>query len=327
MSSPMMRAIVVEDGGASLAWREVPRPEPGADEVLVRVHATALNRADLLQRAGKYPVPTGASSILGLEMAGEVAELGHDVDGVYVGDRVCALLDGGGYAEYVCVPAGMLLHLPEHIGMSEAAAIPEVFYTAYLNLYLEAQLAPGESALVHAGSSGVGTAAIQLCRLFGNRVFVTTSSAKVAELERLEPTRIIDRERERFVDIVREAGGVDVILDPVGASYLADNLEVLRKRGRLVLIGLLGGASAELSLGRLLLNRLRVIGSVLRSRSRSEKLEITRRFEERVWPALCDGRLSAVIDSEYSIVEADAAHAHMRSNTAVGKIVLNVPRD
>ncbi|TXD37888.1 NAD(P)H-quinone oxidoreductase [Lujinxingia vulgaris] len=324
-----MNAIAVDTSADSpqLIWTEHPRPRPAAGEVLIKVHATAVNRADLLQARGRYPVPTGASTIMGLEAAGEVVELGEGVEGVDVGDRVCALLTGGGYAEYVTSPASLLLSLPHNLSMDEAAALPEVFYTAFLNLYLEGDLKPGERAMIHAAASGVGTAALQLCALTGNPVIGTASASKLDTILKLGAERAIDRRSENFADVVREwteGQGVDVILDPVGADYLDANLQSLATGGRLVIIGLLSGASAELSLGRLLMKRLQLKGSVLRSRTLAEKEAITRKFKARVWPHVLSGELRPIIEKILPIEEADEAHRLLATNQTTGKIVLSV---
>lgn len=325
----MMNAIVVDSSKDSprLIWQKHPRPTPGPGEVLIRVHATAVNRADLLQARGRYPVPPGASPIMGLEAAGEVAQLGEDVDGVKLGDRVCALLTGGGYAEYVTSPASLLLPLPESMTMEEAAAIPEVFYTAFLNLYLEGELKDDERALVHAAASGVGTAALQLCRLSGNPVIGTASASKLTTLRELGAERAIDRHSEDFAEVINEiteGHGVDVILDPVGADYLDANIQSLASGGRLILIGLLSGAAAELSLARLLMKRIQIKGSVLRSRTLAEKEHITREFKARVWPHVLSGELRPIIEKVFPIAQADHAHRLLATNETTGKLVLRV---
>lgn len=325
-----MKAIVVaQDGRQSLRWQEVPQPEALPGEVLINARATAVNRADLLQRKGRYAPPPGASELLGLEVAGEVVNCGERVSGWSVGDRVCALLPGGGYAQYVTCPAELLLRVPGNISFAEAAALPEALYTAYLNLYAEARLRPGEHALIHAGASGIGTVAIQLCAALGSPVYATASASKLPRLLQLGATAVFDREQDDFVAGVKaltEGRGVDAILDPVGGSYLARNLAALRVGGRLVVIGLLGGAKAELPLGDLLTRRLRIIGSVLRGRSVEEKAELTRELERRVWPLVASGKLRAVIDRVFTITEAEAAHTLLQSNETTGKLVLMIPR-
>lgn len=324
-----MKAIHVEDDdNRSLVWRRAPDPDIADEDVLVRVRSTAVNRADLLQRRGGYPPPEGASTILGLEIAGTIERVGSDVDGWTPGDRVCALLPGGGYAEYAAVPAPMLLDVPDALDLVDAAGIPEVFYTAYLNLRLEAEHDDGESVLIHAGASGVGSAAIQLCHLFDAPVYSTASAGKLDLLRRLGVEEAIDRRDEDFVEIVREATdgrGVDVVLDPVTGDYLPRDIRVLAPQGRLVVIGLLRGSSAELPLGRLLRDRLRVIGSVLRSRSLAEKIEITEAFRETVWPHFETGELHPVIDDRLPITEAERAHELIQSNRTAGKLILEIP--
>ena len=308
-------------------WGECPDPQPAPGEVLVRVHATALNRADLMQRAGHYPPPAGASEVLGLEMAGRIVGVGTAVAGWRVGQDVCALLPGGGYAALAAVPADMLMHMPPGWTYAQAAALPEAALTAFVNLYVEAALQPHETVLVHAGASGVGTAAIQLCKASGNPVFATAGSApKVAHCIAMGALQALDHHAVDFaVELLRAPGAVDVILDPVGADYFERNLQLLRLRGRLVMISTLSGAGAALDLRVLMGKRLRVIGSVLRSRALPEKVAITRAFVERFWPAVLDGSLLPVIDSEFEIADASAAHARMAANLNIGKIVLHLP--
>jgi putative PIG3 family NAD(P)H quinone oxidoreductase len=323
-----MKAITVRDDDAhSLAWETVPRPTHDSDEVVVRVRATAVNRADLLQRRGHYPPPDGASEILGLEASGVITETGDAVENWQVGDDVCALLPGGGYSEYVSVPADMLLPVPDGLDHTEAAGIPEVFYTAYLNIVLEADHSPGESVLIHAGASGVGTAAIQLCRLRDAPIFATASGGKLQVVRNLGADHAIDRHEESFpavVDEVTDGAGVDVILDPVGADYLDDNIQSLATGGRQVLIGLLGGATEELSLARLLQQRLRIIGSVLRSRPASDKIALTDRIRREVWPHFDSGELRPIIYRELPITRAEQAHELLEHNETIGKVILTV---
>lgn len=321
-----MKAIQIkENAERNMVLAEVPRPSPGPGEVLIKAVATAVNRADLLQRTGRYPVPEGASEILGLEVSGTIAEVGEGVQGWQRGDRVCCLLSGGGYAEYVVAPAPLLLAVPDEMDLVEAAGIPEVFFTAYLNVFLEANLAEGERVLVHAGASGVGSAAIQLCNLFDSPVYATASAAKLGFLRELGVEAAIDRHREDFAEQIKEltAGeGVDIILDPVGADYLQKNISVLKLRGRLVLIGLLSGANTELSLTPILMRRLRVIGSVLRSRTLAEKTEIAERFRQEIWPWFQRGELRPIIDRTLPIAQAEQAHAVLRNNENIGKVLL-----
>lgn len=320
-----MKAIQIE--GDRLVWQETDALLPGAGEVRIAAHATAINRADLVQRSGGYPPPPGASPILGLECAGEVVEVGEGVSRVVVGDKVCALLSGGGYAEEVVVPAGQVLKIPNGLSMVEAAALPEVFATAYLNLYMEASLQRGERAVIHAGASGVGTAAIQLCRALGNPCFVTLGGADKLEAAReLGADAGFNRHDGTFLEAVQAwaPDGVDVILDPVGAGYLGDNLTALGVDGRLVLIGLMGGAAADINLGLLLMKRLRVIGSTLRARSIAAKSAVMDELRTVVWPLIESGEIRPIIDSTFAITEADAAHQHVAANGTVGKVVLQI---
>lgn len=322
-----MKAILVDKQDFSLRWAETEKPSPGPGEVRIQVHATACNRADLLQRRGRYPVPQGASPIMGLDASGIIDAIGPGVEGWQIGDPVCALLAGGGYAQFVTSPASLLFPVPDHLSLPEAAAIPEIYITAFLNLFLEAELQPRESVLVHAGASGVGTAAIQLCRAFNSPVFATASQTKLEFLEKLGVAAAIDRENDDFSARVHELTdqeGTDVILDPVGADYLQRNIHLLRPRGRLVLIGLLGGSHTEISLARVLMRRLRIIGSVLRSRSLAEKTQIADAFRQKVWPLFQAGQLQPVIDQILPIQEVEKAHGLMAANKTIGKVVLLV---
>lgn len=325
-----MKAICVQTDSPdrTLVWQEVPDPACAADEVLVDVHATALNRADLMQRAGNYPPPPGASDIIGLEMAGTITELGADVRGWQVGDRVYALLSGGGYAERVSVPMRMLLPIPDQWSYAYAAAIPEVFLTAYLNLFLEAGLQTGETVLMHGGASGVGTAGIQMAHAAGCRVIVTAGTdGKTARCRALGAELAVNYRQEDFAARIRDhtqGEGVDVIMDMVGAPYLERNLGLLKVYGRLVIISLLGGARAEINLGQLMRPRLRLIGSVLRPRSVDEKTEIIRKFLAQFQSHLLDGSIQPIIDSVYPVTQANEAHAHMAANRNIGKIILQV---
>ena len=325
-----MKAIVIEVPGErpKLAWREVEDPAPAAGEVLIRVAATGINRADLMQCAGHYPPPPGASPYPGLECAGSVVAVGEDCRRVRVGDAVCALLSGGGYAELVAVPEGQVLRVPAGVSIEHAAGIPEVYATAYANLYMEANAKSGEVFLVHAGASGVGTAAIGLSRLMGNPCYVTAGGdEKVASCLALGASGACDRRTESFSEKVREwtqGRGVDVILDPVGASYLNDNLNSLAIDGRLVLIGLMDGHKIESSLVPVLRNRLRIIGSTLRNRSIGYKSQVMSELERATWPAFESGEIEVQIDRVYPIAEIESAHAHMRANANIGKIVLRI---
>jgi len=321
-----MKAVVVEQG--KLVLGTVPDVVPGVGEVLIRNRATAVNRADLAQRAGAYPPPPGASEILGLECAGEVVAVGEGVARYAVGDRVCALLAGGGYAELVNVPAGQALPIPRGLDFEQAAALPEVFATAYLNLFGEARLAVGESVLLHAGASGVGTAAIQLCRHNHSPCFVTVGSdAKLAQCIELGASGGANRHTDEFGDKVAEwtdGHGFDVILDPVGARYLEANLKGLAADGRLVIIGLMGGATAELPLGLMMMKRLRVIGSTLRARSIAAKSAVMDELQRVVWPLIEAGTVKPIVDTVVPLADAEAAHARVASDQTVGKVVMSV---
>lgn len=324
-----MRAIRVENrSDHRLVLADCADPQCGAGEVLVRVHATAVNRADLLQRRGLYPPPAGASDILGLEAAGEIVAVGSEVQEWRVGERVFCLLAGGGYAELVAVPQQMLLRMPTSWNFEQAAAVPEAFYTAFVNLFIEAKLRARELVLVHAGGSGVGTAAIQMARLAGALVLVTAGSeAKLEECRFLGANHAINYKQFDFADIVRKLtndSGVDVILDCIGAAYWSKNISLLRTRGRLVVIGLMGGAKTEIDLNLILRKRLRIIGSVLRSRSLSEKIALTQKFRAHVLPQLEQGILHPVIDKVFTLAEAEHAHAYVASNQNFGKVVLRV---
>ncbi len=326
MRHATMKAIRVEND--ALVWADAPAPPLGAGAVRIAVRATAVNRADLVQRAGGYPPPPGASDILGLECAGEVIEVGEGVTRVRAGDQVCALLAGGGYAEQVVVPAGQVLRVPAGFDPVRAAAIPEVFATAYLNLYMEAALAKRERVLVHAGASGVGTAAVQLCRSFHNPCLVTAGGQeKVERCVALGADGGTDRHAGDFEDTVKAwtgGAGVDVILDPVGAAYLEQNLRCLNTGGRLVLIGLMGGAQSDINLGLLLMKRLRLIGSTLRARPISEKAAVMDALRSRVWPLFEAGAIEPVIESVLPIQDAEQAHALVASNETVGKVVMTL---
>ncbi|MEE2890954.1 MAG: NAD(P)H-quinone oxidoreductase [Pseudomonadota bacterium] len=321
-----MKAIEIQ--GDRLAWTDVEAPTPGVGEILIRNHATAVNRADLVQRAGAYPPPPGASPILGLECAGVVEAVGEGVGRYAVGDEVCALLAGGGYAEYVVCPAGQALPIPAGVTMADAAALPEVFATAFLNLYMEAGAKVGERFLLHAGASGVGTAGIQLGRAFGNPVWVTAGSDdKIARCVELGAQAGHVRHAGSFVESVQawtDGAGMDVILDPVGGAYLGDNMASLAIDGRLVIIGLMGGAKAELPIGIAMVKRLRVIGSTLRARAVAAKAQVMDRLEQDVWPRIADGTIAPIVEARMPITEAEAAHALIASDATFGKVLLTL---
>ncbi|GAA5170759.1 MULTISPECIES: NAD(P)H-quinone oxidoreductase [Halomonadaceae] len=324
-----MFAIAIEDD-QTLTWqqRDAPRSE-SPHEVRIRVAWAGMNRADVMQRAGQYPPPPGASEILGLEISGTVIDAGPQVERLRPGDKVCALLAGGGYAEEVVVHQDQVLPLPQGFGLREAAALPEVYATAWLNLFMEGGLrhveGRPERVLLHAGASGVGTTAIQLCRAFGYPCLVTAGDdGKIARCRQLGADDGWNRHQGSFVETVKQWGGADVILDPVGASYLADNQQVLNLDGRLVLIGLMGGRYAELDMGRMLMKRQRLIGSTLRSKSPQAKGAILDSLHTHVWPRLASGELRALIDRDWPIQQAGEAMAYLESNTSFGKVLLSI---
>jgi putative PIG3 family NAD(P)H quinone oxidoreductase len=322
----LMRVISVSEIG-DLLWTEAPNLAPGPAEILIDVKATAINRADLMQRKGLYPPPPGAPQTMGLECAGVVAAVGRDVTHHQVGDRVCALLAGGGYAEQAVVDQGSALKMPENLSFEQAAAIPEVFATAWLNLFIEAGLQPGERVVLHAGASGVGTAAIQLCHAFGSESFVTAgSTSKIEACLKLGAKGGQNRREGGFIDALRALWpqGADVILDPVGASYLAENLEALTLNGRLVLIGLMGGSRSEIDLAKLMMKRLRVVGSTLRARPLEEKASIMAELGQYVWPKISQGEIVPIIQQVFPIQAASEAHELVASDGTIGKVVLKV---
>ena len=305
-----------------------PVPLPGAAEVLVKVAAAGVNRPDVAQRKGLYPPPPGASDIPGLEVAGTVVALGEGVTAYAIGDAVCALVSGGGYAEYTACPVPQTLPVPKGLSMIEAAAVPETFFTVWTNMIDRGHLAAGESFLVHGGASGIGTTAIQLARARGARVFATAgSAAKVAACERLGAERGIDYRREDFVDIVKQATGgkgVDVILCIVGGEYLQRNIACLASEGRLLQVAVQGGAKAEINLGHVLMRRLTLTGSTLRPRSVAQKGAIAAALRREVWPLLEAGTVRPVIDRTFPLADAAKAHAVMEESSHIGKLVLTV---
>lgn len=325
-----MRAVhVTEPGGPEvLTVVDVPAPVAGPGEVLVDVVATAVNKADTLQRRGFYPPPPGASEILGLECSGRVAALGEGVSGWQVGDEVCALLSGGGYAEQVAVPVGQLMPVPEGVDLVTAAALPEVACTVWSNVFMVAGLQPGETFLVHGGGGGIGTMAIQLASALSAKVFATAGSAeKLATCAELGADVTINYRDEDFVEVVRGATGgrgADVILDNMGASYLSRNVDALAVQGRLVIIGMQGGTKAELDISALLRKRAAVIATSLRARPLEEKAEICAAVVEHVWPLVADGSVRPVVHATMPLADVTAAHELIDSSGHVGKIVLTV---
>ena len=322
-----MQAITIPSFGGPevLTWTTVPDPVPGPDEVLVAVAAAAVNRADLMQRQGLYPPPPGAPEYPGLECAGRIAALGPGVTGWQVGDEVCALLAGGGYAELVAVPVGQLLPVPAGLSLTEAAALPEVACTVWSNVGQLAHLGPGETFLVHGGGSGIGTHAIQVGHALGARVLCTAgSAAKLARCRELGADVAVNYRDEDFVAVAAEAGGADVILDVIGAKYLARNLDALAPNGRLVIIGLQGGRTAELDLGLLMAKRGTVISTSLRARPGPEKAAIVAAVGQRVWPWVASGRVRPVVDRVLPMRDAAEAHRAVEASDHVGKVVLAV---
>jgi NADPH2:quinone reductase len=323
-----MTAIeIVEPGGPEvLRPTRRPVPIPSEGEILIRVAAAGVNRADCLQRQGGYAPPPGASDIPGLECAGTVAARGPGVAGWRVGENICALLTGGGYAEYVAVPAPQCLPIPGALGMAEAGGVPETAFTVWTTVFERGRLQPGESFLVHGGSSGIGTTAIQLARQFGARVFATAGTAeKCAVCEELGAERAINYREEDFVAIVKEATqgrGIDVILDMVGGDYIQRNLSAMALEGRLVYIAFLGGAKAQVNFAPMLMKRLTITGATLRARPIAEKGAIAAAVHEKVWPLIADGTVRTVLHKTFPLAEAGAAHALMESSAHIGKIVL-----
>jgi putative PIG3 family NAD(P)H quinone oxidoreductase len=328
-----MYAISVEKPGGpeALVWEHVPDPVPGEGEVLVEVAASAVNRADVLQRQGFYDPPPGASPHPGLECSGTIAALGPSVAGWRVGDRVCALLSGGGYAERVAVPAGQLLPVPDGVDLTTAAALPEVCCTVWSNVFQvegmrAAGLRPGETVLIHGGASGIGTMAVQLARAVGARVAVTAGSpAKLAACAELGAEILIDYRAQDFVaelDRATDGQGADVILDILGAKYLPRNVSALAVGGRLVVIGLQGGARGELNLGALLAKRASITATSLRTRPPGEKAAVVAAVREHVWPMLANGRVRPVVDRVLPLAEAAGAHRALEAGDHIGKILL-----
>ncbi|MFF3428699.1 NAD(P)H-quinone oxidoreductase [Streptomyces sp. NPDC002602] len=323
-----MHAITIEQPGGpeALVWADVPDPVAGEGEVLVEVAASAVNRADVLQRQGFYDPPPGASRYPGLECSGRITAIGPGVSGWSVGDEVCALLAGGGYAERVAVPAGQLLPVPDGLDPVTAAALPEVVTTVWSNVFMVAGLRPGETLLVHGGSSGIGTMAIQLGKAVGARVAVTAGGEeKLARCAELGADILIDYREQDFVEEVRAAtdgAGADVILDIMGAKYLSRNLDALAVNGRLAIIGLQGGVKAELNLGALLAKRAAITATSLRARPLEEKAAIVAAVREHVWPLMTAGLVRPVVHARYPMRDAAEAHRVLESSAHVGKLLL-----
>ncbi len=305
-----------------------PRPVPNADQVIIQVAYAGVNRPDALQRAGLYDPPAGASDLPGLEASGTVVEVGENVADLAVGDRVCALLPGGGYAEYVATPAAHCLPIPTGLSMKQAACLPETFFTVWSNVFMRGGLQAGERILIHGGSSGIGTTAIQLANSFGARVFVTAGSdEKCQACTDLGAERAMNYRDEDFVDAMRAVGGANLILDMVGGPYIPRNLKALADDGRLVQIAFLQGPKTEVNFVHLMTRRLTFTGSTLRPQSDLAKAKIAQQLRDVVWPLLSQGKIAPVIDSTFNMTEAAAAHSRMESSAHIGKIVLAVHPD
>jgi len=323
-----MPAIEIAAPGGPEQLRLTTRalPRPGDGEVLLKVAAAGVNRPDVLQRLGQYPPPPGASDIPGLEVAGEVVALGENVTGLKLGDEVTALLSGGGYAAYAAAAAPLCLPVPKGLSLTEAAALPETFFTVWTNLFERGRLKAGETVLVHGGTSGIGTTAIQLAKAFGARVYATAGSAdKARACEQLGAVRGIDYKSEDFVAVVKaetDNRGVDLILDIIAGSYVSRNLEAAAVDGRIVVIGLLGGPRAEVKMHLIMTKRLTITGSTLRARTVAQKAAVAAGVREHVWPLIEAGRVRPLIESTFPLGEAAAAHRLMESSGHIGKIVL-----
>lgn len=324
----MQQVIITEPGGVDkLAYETVTIPEAKADEVLVKVHAFGINRPDILQRQGLYPMPPGVTQVPGLEVAGEVVAVGAEVTQFKLGDKVCGLTNGGGYAEYCVVPQSQTLHIPENVSFVEAAAIPETFFTVWANVFQMGKAKAGEVVLVHGGTSGIGTTALMLCKALGIKTFATVGSdEKVQAIANL--TDAINYKTQDFEHEIKEKtdnAGVDVILDMVGAPYLEKNLNLLRRDGRLVYIAFLGGAKAkEVKLGQIMMKRLTITGSTMRARNTAEKAEIAQGLQDHVAPLWAKGQCLPMIYQTFEFDQIQAAHACMDTGEHVGKVVVKI---
>lgn len=324
-----MRAVQINVDSKCLVIGNDSMPTIGDDELLIKVQATALNRADILQKHGKYPVPKGASPILGLEMSGIIEAIGKHVTNWKIGDRVCSLLPGGGYAEYVSLPSQLAIPIPDYMSFEEATAIPEVFLTAYLNIFELGRLKEKETVLIHAGASGVGTAAIQLAKEFGANSIVTAGTKeKLEACLQLGANHAIHYKNQNFqteIEKITNGKGVDLILDFVGANYFHQNIQSLNTNGRLILIGTMSGSKInELNLLPLLMKRISIIGSTLRSQTLEQKIHLTNQFTRHVLPLIQTKKIKPVIDSIFSWHEVNEAHSRMEANLNIGKIVLKI---
>ncbi len=322
-----MRAVEISEPGGPdvLKLCSRPLPKPKADEIVIKLAYAGVNRPDALQRAGLYNPPPGASDLPGLEGAGEVVAVGASVSDWVVGDEVCALLPGGGYAEYVATPAAHALPVPKGVSLKEAACLPETFFTVWSNVFMRGGLTAGERFLVHGGSSGIGTTAIQLARSFGARVFATAGSdEKCKACEGLGAERAINYRTDDFVEVAKAEGGMNLILDMVGGSYIPRNIKALAIEGRLVNIAFLQGSKAEVNFVQIMMRRLTVTGSTLRPQSDEAKAKIAEALLAKVWPLIEAGQVGPVMDSTFALEEAGKAHAHMESGAHIGKIVLAI---
>lgn len=323
-----MKAIQVENPGPDyrLVLADAPEPVAGKGEVLIKVAAAGVNHADLAQAHGRYPPPPGASDILGLEVSGEIAAVGDEVGGLKVGQNICALLAGGGYAEFCVAPVECVLPVPKDVALRDAAALPEVYFTVWANLFDAARLKSGERVLIHGGSSGIGTAAIQLCTARGHEVFTTAGSRqKCSACEGLGAVRAINYRKEDFVEVVKTATGgrgVDVILDMVGGDYVQRNISAAALWGRIVNIAFQSGMTATVNFGPVLMKRLSLLATTLRSRTNAEKGAIRDAILREVWPLIEAGKIKPIVDSMFSLADAQAAHVRMRESQHIGKILL-----
>ena len=322
-----MRAVEISEPGGADVLRQVVKsiPQPNRNEVLIKISYAGVNRPDVLQRAGSYLPPPGASELPGLEASGTIIDIGENVTDWNMGDEVCALLPGGGYAEYAVTQASHCLPVPKGMNLKQAAALPETFFTVWSNVFQRGELKPNEKFLVHGGSSGIGTTAIQLANVFGSEVYATAGTdAKCFVCEELGARRAINYNKEDFLDVIKSIGGVHLILDMVGGAYIAKNIDALVDDGRLVQIAFLQGAKVELNFAQIMTRRLKFTGSTLRPQSDLSKTQIASDLSEKVWPLLGAGRLNPVIDSVFELSDAGSAHLLMESSKHIGKILLKV---
>ena len=322
-----MRAVEISEPGGADVLRQVVKsiPQPNRNEVLIKISYAGVNRPDVLQRAGSYLPPPGASELPGLEASGTILDIGENVTDWNIGDEVCALLPGGGYAEYAVTKANHCLPVPKGMNLKQAAALPETYFTVWSNVFQRGELKPHEKFLVHGGSSGIGTTAIQLANVFGSEVYATAGTdAKCLVCEELGARRAINYNKEDFLDVIKSIGGVHLILDMVGGAYIAKNINALVDDGRLVQIAFLNGAKVELKFAQIMTRRLKVTGSTLRPQSDLSKTQIASDLSKKVWPLPGAGRLNPVIDSVFELSDAGSAHLLMESSKHIGKILLKV---